>query len=397
MRDNCNLLNRFSENIKQLYSGKHGRMFRTATYVGVFVVAMTLVGASYKSSSQILSGPLSATATIGINSMQGQNSNVVSVVGAQPSTKASTASTTTVADVRSANLATSVASVAGLSSANSVSSNAESANITAELAQSDTTSATKSQITEPTATTKAIDTYKAQPGDTVQTVADKYGISTDTLRFANNLTSDAINPDSDITIPATNGVVYTVKDGDSLDTIANKYHASVDDIISINNLPSASVSTGMRLLLPDGVLPENEHPGYIDPKANSNSNSMSTKPISIRRGNIGVPTAGDNRYAYGYCTWYAFNRRVQLGLPIANRWGNANTWDTSAAAAGLIVNRTPSVGAVFQTDAGYYGHVGIVERVNPDGSIFVSEMNYKGWGVRSTRTISNLSGYKFIH
>jgi hypothetical protein len=36
------------------------------------------------------------------------------------------------------------------------------------------------------------------------------------------------------------------------------------------------------------------------------------------------------------------------------------------------------VGAVFQTSAGYYGHVGIVERVNNDGSFYVSEMNWNG-------------------
>jgi surface antigen len=32
--------------------------------------------------------------------------------------------------------------------------------------------------------------------------------------------------------------------------------------------------------------------------------------------------------------------------------------------AGLVVDHRPEVGAVFQTSAGYYGHVGIVERVN---------------------------------
>ena len=56
-------------------------------------------------------------------------------------------------------------------------------------------------------------------------------------------------------------------------------------------------------------------------------------------------------------------------------WGNANNWASSARNAGLVVDRRPEVGAVFQTSAGYYGHVGIVERVNNDGSFYVSEMN----------------------
>ena len=43
-----------------------------------------------------------------------------------------------------------------------------------------------------------------------------------------------------------------------------------------------------------------------------------------------------------------------------------------------MVDHRPEVGAVFQTPAGYYGHVGIVERVNNDGSFYVSEMNWNG-------------------
>ena len=82
---------------------------------------------------------------------------------------------------------------------------------------------------------------------------------------------------------------------------------------------------------------------------------------------------------------------------MASGWGNANTWDYYASLSGYRVDSIPSVGAIFQTKSGYYGHVGIVERVNPDGTIYVSEMNYSGWNVISHRTITNLSGYKFIH
>jgi surface antigen len=91
---------------------------------------------------------------------------------------------------------------------------------------------------------------------------------------------------------------------------------------------------------------------------------------------------------------------VQLGRPIPSNLGNANTWDNRARAAGYRVDHTPSVGAVFQTDAGYFGHVGVVERINPDGSIVISEMNnraYGGWGKTNTRTIYNPGDYTYIH
>ncbi|MFQ3904731.1 CHAP domain-containing protein [Staphylococcus sp. Mo2-7] len=55
------------------------------------------------------------------------------------------------------------------------------------------------------------------------------------------------------------------------------------------------------------------------------------------------------------------------------------------------------MGAIFQSNAGNYGHVGVVERKNPDGSIVVSEMNWQGVGQKSYRTIHNTDQYNYIH
>ena len=62
-----------------------------------------------------------------------------------------------------------------------------------------------------------------------------------------------------------------------------------------------------------------------------------------------------------------------------------------------MVNATPEVGAILQSSAGNYGHVGIVERQNSDGSILVSEMNMQGLGQKSYRTIYNSGQYNYIH
>ena len=70
-------------------------------------------------------------------------------------------------------------------------------------------------------------------------------------------------------------------------------------------------------------------------------------------------------------------------------------------ASGFSVDNSPRAGDVFQTSGGWggYGHVGYVEKVNGDGSILVSEMNYAGWNVVSSRTLSRgeASSYNFIH
>lgn len=99
-----------------------------------------------------------------------------------------------------------------------------------------------------------------------------------------------------------------------------------------------------------------------------------------------------NMYDYGYCTWYVKNRRPDIG----NTWGNANQWYGSAQAAGYSTGSAPVAGAIGVSFAGAYGHVVYVESVNGDGTVNISEMNYNGWGVESSRTTS-ASEFSYIY
>jgi surface antigen len=97
------------------------------------------------------------------------------------------------------------------------------------------------------------------------------------------------------------------------------------------------------------------------------------------------------------------NRRIAVGKPLPRNLGNAVTWATLAAQSGLSVDGTPRAGDVLWHKntwiAGGLGHVGFVEKVNPNGSIEVSDMNYPIWNGVSYRTIepSEFGGYLFIH
>ena len=85
--------------------------------------------------------------------------------------------------------------------------------------------------------------------------------------------------------------------------------------------------------------------------------------------------------------------RAQISEVLAQLGGRAE-------ADGYVVNRTPAVGAVFQTDEGFYGHVAYVIAVdNLTGAWTISEMNTVGLNIVSKRTFSKESAalYKFIH
>lgn len=104
------------------------------------------------------------------------------------------------------------------------------------------------------------------------------------------------------------------------------------------------------------------------------------------RGAVNQPQgrASSGWYDYGYCTWYVSTRR-----PVG-QWNNARDWAWQARRDGWNVSSTPTVGAIAQKN----NHVAYVESVNGN-TMTISEMNYVGWNVRSSRTIQT-SGWTFI-
>lgn len=108
----------------------------------------------------------------------------------------------------------------------------------------------------------------------------------------------------------------------------------------------------------------------------------------------------DNTYAWGNCTWWAYAMRKWAGSPIPTTWGNANTWDDYARRDGYVVDQTPAVGVVYQTDEGGYGHVAYVIHVDDGtGEWTISEMNAPTLNVVSRRTFPKDAAQSahFIH
>lgn len=83
--------------------------------------------------------------------------------------------------------------------------------------------------------------------------------------------------------------------------------------------------------------------------------------------------------------------------------GNGADWANSGRRLGYLVNRTPHVGAVMVFSRGAagsdptYGHVAVVERVNSDGSVLISEGGVGFATFPSYRTIGNAGNYEYVH
>lgn len=275
--------------------------------------------------------------------------------------------------VSAADIAVNIAQVVNMPEVIPVSNQADSVN--AQISQSSAVEAvvSKPQLVAGGAKSRQdIQKYSAQASESVTAIAEKFGVSADTVKWSNGLTTDTISTAKELTIPPRNGIVYTVKAGDTVDSLAATYSASKEQIVAFNDIEIAgTLPVGENIVIPDGKKPADPAPVATYARASS------AAPATSSAQTYGfIARYGGNGYVPGYCTWYAASR-----VAIPNNWGNANTWDNRARASGWTVSSVPVAGAIFQTDAGWAGHVGIVESVNGDGTINVSDMNgFSGFG-----------------
>ncbi|PTI28410.1 MULTISPECIES: CHAP domain-containing protein [Mammaliicoccus] len=165
----------------------------------------------------------------------------------------------------------------------------------------------------------------------------------------------------------------------------------------IGNGEEASADTFNNTQAPQQTQTQNYNNNY---NQNYNTSNMSQSfSSSVTQTATQSTSSSANLYTAGQCTYYVFDKKQADGDPISSTWGNANQWAANAAADGHTVNNTPKQGSILQSNSGAMGHVAYVENVNSDGSIEVSEMNYQGEGVVSSRTISasEAGSYNYIH
>jgi len=323
-----------------------------ASYLGIFLLIISMIALAYHPP---VNQRALADASNGASTQQNQ---------------AQTAQNVPVDQLVATDLASSLAESTDMPISNNVANLSQTLSVESVLAQTNSNVISKPQIIQPTADGRTLQYYVAGAGDNVPSVAAKYGISAQTIEWGNNLTSEALTPGQRLTILPTDGVLYTVKSDDTLDSIVTKYGADRASIVAFNDLElTGNPTVGTQLILPGAVLPNNERPGYVAPiTGGGGSYSGGYGNAYLAKASVG------NRYAWGNCTWYAYERRLQLGMPVGSFWGNASSWASYARQAGYLVDGNPTPGAVMQNGGGY-GHVSIVESVNPGVSVTISEMN----------------------
>jgi len=224
--------------------------------------------------------------------------------------------------------------------------------------------------------------YEVQKGDTVSTIADDFEVTTNTLLWANDIDDpDMIKPGDKIFVLPITGLKHIVKSGDNIKAIAKEYEADEKRIIAFNELPAdGALKVGEEIIIPGG---EKDEPVPVIQQRDYYSSDV-TSDSSRGPSVIDKNPKGGHSFPYGYCTWYVASKKY---VP----WGgNAGTWLYNARAYGAKTGKKPKKGAILVTNESWYGHVAIVEKIK-GSSITISEMNYKGFGKISSRTLSTKS------
>lgn len=264
-------------------------------------------------------------------------------------------------------------------------------------------------------TVKAGDTLYAiatAHNTTVNALASANGLSNINMIFvgqqlqlpgtsANNAAPAATNNNASANTTTSAGAsnaTYTVKAGDSLWGIANSNGMTLSELLSLNDLQANSY-----IFPGDSLKISGAGAATATPSAPATDNSQSSANTNNNWGtvdngytNSNNTVSSTNTYPYGQCTWYVKGDLNWVG----NYWGNAVDWASTAVAAGHTVNSVPTVGSIAYFAAGVqgassYGHVAVVDSVNADGTVTISEANYAGM-LYHERTIPT-SGLLFIH
>ena len=101
-----------------------------------------------------------------------------------------------------------------------------------------------------------ISVYVVRPGDTISQIADMFGVSANTIIWANNLRSASdIHPGDTLVILPISGVKYTISKGETLASIAKKYSGDANEIAQYNGLDSTvALVPGTSIIIPGGEI-----------------------------------------------------------------------------------------------------------------------------------------------
>lgn len=204
-----------------------------------------------------------------------------------------------------------------------------------------------------------ISLYVVRKGDTLPQIAKMFGVSVNTILWANDLEKGvSLREKQTLVILPVNGVQYTVKKGDTLRGIAKKYKSDIDEIITFNDLnPDHVLSVGDTIIIPDAEETSVATSSKTAPKSSSNTPRFAAYPAYTGYYTHPLPHSRKTQGIHGY-----------NGVDLA---ASAGTPVLAAADGTVVVSKFRTTGNPW---FGGYGNYVVIEHANGTQTLY-SHMN----------------------
>jgi murein DD-endopeptidase MepM/ murein hydrolase activator NlpD len=194
--------------------------------------------------------------------------------------------------------------------------------------------------------------YRVQKGDTLSTIAEKFKISEDTLKWSNDLSGESLSIDQELKILPVTGIAHKVLPGDTVYTIAKKYNTDAQKIVDFPfndfaNPETFALVSGQNLIVPDGIKPS-EQP-FIKRQV-----YLAQGPIPVASGGYTYPVRGG---VSQFFSWYhpGLDITADIGTPlVAAHSGTVTSISIGTYDGGYGTNLWISNGAGVES---HYAHM----------------------------------------
>jgi murein DD-endopeptidase MepM/ murein hydrolase activator NlpD len=109
----------------------------------------------------------------------------------------------------------------------------------------------------PPPVTMAMTSYIVRSGDSIASIAKRFGLYTDTIISANGISEGStVKQGRELRIPNINGLIYKAHPGDNLAGIAKKFKTDTTKLLDANDLDSETITAGQSIFIPGARLPK---------------------------------------------------------------------------------------------------------------------------------------------